>query len=415
MEPTAAERRDEELEQAYNNSRLYKLLSRQHPESWLDREGPNWDKFWKLIAEGTSVINYESPDYGYETTLMAAVASGTPEHVRALLDRGADLNKRNIFGKAAIMYAMQEERLEKLEVLLQGGADVEQADNLGSTPVITAVSKRAPRVLARILEAGAQVDARNRDGMTALQLAAATNRLSCAEVLLQAGASTRAQVTDASDITSDPTWRMEMARRVSRMLPSPEGALYTDYQLLSPQELALVRKAFGCEVLLRNWATREAAFGMFWLLRHGRCTTRSQVEMKQLSKSLEEHHASSLAVALPKLWLAPSAGDQLVPPGEAQRRSDQADSSEEEALPSVRALQPATTSSTGKYVPPCKAGKYVPPCKRNAPQVDVESKLRTTGMHWEELVAMAEAIRFLAEQADEKVTHLVLSNIMVEH
>ena len=57
----------------------------------------------------------------------------SPNLVKFLLDKGADLNHGGADGWTPLMYAINGKKLENMRLLLDRGADVEKADESGKT------------------------------------------------------------------------------------------------------------------------------------------------------------------------------------------------------------------------------------------------------------------------------------------
>lgn len=164
--------------------------------------------------------------YG-DTLLVAAARAGRIDLVRALLERGADLERQNTDGQTALLAALAAGRndvvgllLERgarlrglrdargqqplqvavisgnalaVRVLIAAGADVNGADALGVTPLMDACRPRiAAEILHVLLEAGADPAPRNARGDTVLHLAcearAGEDHMAKVRALLAAGA-----------------------------------------------------------------------------------------------------------------------------------------------------------------------------------------------------------------------------------
>ena len=58
---------------------------------------------------------------------------GDPAAVEALLDRGADVDAKDIDGRTALMLAIQNGHLDVVKALIAKGADVNAKDNVASS------------------------------------------------------------------------------------------------------------------------------------------------------------------------------------------------------------------------------------------------------------------------------------------
>jgi ankyrin repeat protein len=183
-----------------------------------------------VLAQAGAEINVIVP--GKEdaaTALQAAVdvPEFREEHlrtVRALLERGADVNAGNAAGRSALLFAVERGRNDAAALLAERGADVNAADRNGAFPLLSAacsgnaglVSLLADRgadvrtahpggrtplmcaaqgghtaVVLQLLERGAPVNTRMHDGATALSSAAVTGNRDAVKVLLDHGAQPR--------------------------------------------------------------------------------------------------------------------------------------------------------------------------------------------------------------------------------
>lgn len=96
--------------------------------------------------------------------------------ITALLDKGADINARNMNGETPLLTlgdedAPEDELLEKARLLLDRGADINAQDEAGTTPLMLAVIREHVDTVKLLLERGAKKELQNEDGETALNLA----------------------------------------------------------------------------------------------------------------------------------------------------------------------------------------------------------------------------------------------------
>lgn len=64
---------------------------------------------------------------------IAAVSNSNTENVKALLDKGADVNAKDDKGNPALICAAKKGDADTVKALLEKGADVNAKDNKGST------------------------------------------------------------------------------------------------------------------------------------------------------------------------------------------------------------------------------------------------------------------------------------------
>lgn len=108
--------------------------------------------------------------------------------VRALVNAGANVNRRCSTGMTPLHWAVKAGLLQALMLLVQSGADVNaQRANDGMTPLMMAVDHSLTAVTT-LLSAGADIDVTDHSQFTALSHAVNANSLPIAEYLLQQGA-----------------------------------------------------------------------------------------------------------------------------------------------------------------------------------------------------------------------------------
>ena len=132
-----------------------------------------------------------------DDALFAAVWAGRLEEVKAMLNRGADVNAQLTDGTTPLSMAIHYEDLPVLSVLLDEGADTEIEDHDGKTVLHAAVEKaHSVAVVSRLLRHGADADAVSNDGWTPLMRAANRGRPRVVDLLLAEDADPNAQRHD---------------------------------------------------------------------------------------------------------------------------------------------------------------------------------------------------------------------------
>ncbi|KAK5635755.1 hypothetical protein RRF57_011467 [Xylaria bambusicola] len=151
----------------------------------------------------------DCPFYHGWTPLGLASRENHGDLIRVLLDRGVDVNGRDIHDRTPLFYATlygrqweairrvllrtldrtnAEDDTKILELLLSRGANVNIADKSGETPLHAAVTCGHTSHVQLFLDHGAQVDAPARNSMTPLHLAAMKRHDEIIELLLNKGA-----------------------------------------------------------------------------------------------------------------------------------------------------------------------------------------------------------------------------------
>ena len=133
---------------------------------------------------------------GASSELADAAMKGSRDAVRALLQRGADVNAPQVDGTTALHWAVRQDDLELAAWLIAAGARVSTANRDGATPMQLAALNGNGPMLELLIKAGADPNARlGQHGDTALMMAARTGKTDAITVLLARGAAVNATET----------------------------------------------------------------------------------------------------------------------------------------------------------------------------------------------------------------------------
>ncbi len=147
------------------------------------------------FAKGAAV---DTRDQRGTTLLMHAAAVGSPEAVRLLLDKGADVNARNELEATALILGAGNP--EKARMLVEKGADVNAHSKLGRTSLIIAAGcDGCTPTVKLLLDKGADPNAKDKQGNVALVGATVADNLDSVKLLLAKGAG--ADVPDSQGYT----------------------------------------------------------------------------------------------------------------------------------------------------------------------------------------------------------------------
>lgn len=139
----------------------------------------------KVIKNQGALDDFEPP---------AILAVPRPEVLRLLLDRGADANGANAFGKTALMYAAQDGNLESVRALLDHQADPNRATIVpgacypartalrvgGRTALMYGAWQGTPEVITELLARGSSRGAQDTEGKAAVDYLPRNGNLSAA-------------------------------------------------------------------------------------------------------------------------------------------------------------------------------------------------------------------------------------------
>ena len=130
---------------------------------------------------------------GPELALVEAARAGDRAAVRALLEKGVDVNVAAADGTTALHWASHADDLELADLLIRAGARVNAANDLGATPLWTAGLNASAAMVRRLLDAGANPNAALLAGETPLMVAARTGNPAVVEMLVASGANPNAR------------------------------------------------------------------------------------------------------------------------------------------------------------------------------------------------------------------------------
>jgi uncharacterized protein len=112
----------------------------------------------------------DEPDPELNARLLEAARANRVDDARELIERGADVNAKDMTQQSAYLYATSEvgPGSAMLELMLANGADVGAKDSYNGTGLIRAAHRGYPEIVERLLAVGIELDHVNRLGWTAL-------------------------------------------------------------------------------------------------------------------------------------------------------------------------------------------------------------------------------------------------------
>ena len=132
------------------------------------------------------IVNVDVRNPKDETPLMLAVLKGFLPQAKAMLARGADVNKT---GWAPLHYAATyagKGDIEQVQLLLEHHAYIDAESPNGTTPLMMAAQYGSEGVAKLLLEEGADATLRNQLKLTAIDFATRAGRASLAETIAKA-------------------------------------------------------------------------------------------------------------------------------------------------------------------------------------------------------------------------------------
>lgn len=120
-----------------------------------------------------------------KTALMVALDNGQSQIAKILLDKGIDVNIKDNKGLTALMYAGMNDNIEVAKLLLDKGADVNIKNNYSETALMHALIKENIEIVKLLLDRGANINVRDKNGKSALMYATEFKDKKLVELLRQ--------------------------------------------------------------------------------------------------------------------------------------------------------------------------------------------------------------------------------------
>ena len=146
---------------------------------------------WAIImqsAEAETILRENDAPSSAEKSFIAAIQTNNIDAVKALLEKGADVNEPAYTTKTPLHYASHSRNKDILKLMLIEGADLEAKTELGFTPLSYAIGLNHPDNCRILLEAGADVDAIDNWKRTGLNVTAGLGLPEVTAILLEFGA-----------------------------------------------------------------------------------------------------------------------------------------------------------------------------------------------------------------------------------
>ena len=107
--------------------------------------------------------------------LFSAAEKGNTAALKDLLDKGADVNKKDPNGNTALIIATKKGQLGAVNLLLEKGANMDEKGEEEATALMFAIAGGHNAVAKALIAKGANVNEKNKDGNTALMCSVALN------------------------------------------------------------------------------------------------------------------------------------------------------------------------------------------------------------------------------------------------
>ena len=144
----------------------------------------------RLFACGLAILLIGAADA--RPPLVEAARTADATALRALLQKGADVNAVEPDGTTALHWASYRDDTDSADLLLRAGAKVNAANDLGATPLWTASLNGSETMVRRLLAAGANPNTALLAGETPVMVAARSGKPAVVEQLIAKGANVNA-------------------------------------------------------------------------------------------------------------------------------------------------------------------------------------------------------------------------------
>jgi ankyrin repeat protein len=124
--------------------------------------------------------------------LVDAARNGNIDALRALVQKGADVNAADADGTTALHWSSYRDEVATADLLIRAGAAINAANDLGATPLWTASLNGSETMVRRLLSAGANPNAALLSGETPLMVASRSGAPAIVEQLIAGGADVNA-------------------------------------------------------------------------------------------------------------------------------------------------------------------------------------------------------------------------------
>jgi ankyrin repeat protein len=167
----------------------------------------------ELLLERGADINKREGETG-ATPLIQAVFGMEPDLAGLLIERGAELDHQDQFSFSALMYAAATGQVDLVSKLLDHGADIRARTAAGATPLLAAVGGGSLDVLRVMLEKSADINAQLTDGWSPLMEAIDLRKPDVIRMLVDGGADINIRTKQGSTALMTAVYRddLETAR-----------------------------------------------------------------------------------------------------------------------------------------------------------------------------------------------------------
>ncbi len=170
-------------------------FAKQETIALLQQAGATHGEGFRIKAAPTATGDH-IPTNTLNADLRTAAKEGNTEEVERLLDRGANIEAKDTYGRTPLMFAAKYGKTETVKLLMDRGANIEAKNNMGRTPLMIAAWRGDTETVELLLDHEANIEATdNSGGWTPLMLAALWGETETVELLLNREANIEAKNT----------------------------------------------------------------------------------------------------------------------------------------------------------------------------------------------------------------------------
>jgi hypothetical protein len=192
--------------------------------------------------------------------LLAATRKGDLAQVKALLDKGADVNSKSPYGQTPLFFACDRGYAEIAKLLVDRGADVNVKDTFyGFTALAWTVEKNRPEIAKLLLDHGAK------SAGDVVKTAAAEGKPAIVKVGLEKGPIDKADLSTAlaSALKAKNTEIIDMLKAAGAVPPEPVKTVVLDPSILQGYTGAYTGGRGGTEFEMAFTVKGPALSGIF--------------------------------------------------------------------------------------------------------------------------------------------------------
>ncbi len=139
-----------------------------------------------LLEQGADLDAREFDEQ--QNALMLAAAFSQEDILATLLEAGADIESKDIYGWTALTHAAYNGHAYTVYLLINEGAEFDSPTNDSWTPIMITSRIGHGDVIEVLLQFGASIDGKNAEGWTPVMIATISNHIAVVQLLLDYGA-----------------------------------------------------------------------------------------------------------------------------------------------------------------------------------------------------------------------------------